>query len=84
MQSKKNYPYSIHPYYYFHLSNSQGGWNKRGGGADVVKSINEEEGINVKVVFFFLISINEQGEFLRGGWIFFSKLISESPRLLER
>ena len=24
---------------YFHLSNSRGGWNKRGGGARVVKSI---------------------------------------------
>ena len=30
-----------------HLSNSLGGWNKRGGGAKVAKSINVEDG------FFF-------------------------------
>ena len=30
---------------YSHLSNSQGGWNKRGGGTKVVKSINVEGGI---------------------------------------
>ena len=28
-----------------HLFNSQGGWNKRGGGAQVAKSINVEVGI---------------------------------------
>ena len=27
---------------YSHLSNKQGGWNKRGGGAKVAKSINVE------------------------------------------
>ena len=30
---------------YSHLSNSRGGWNKRGGGAKVAKSINVEGGI---------------------------------------
>jgi hypothetical protein len=28
--------------YYSHLSNKRGGWNKRGGGAKVAKSINVE------------------------------------------
>ena len=31
-----------------HLSNSQGGWNKWGGGAKVPELINEEDGINVE------------------------------------
>ena len=30
---------------YSHLSNNCGGWNKRGGGAKVAKSINAEGGI---------------------------------------
>ena len=30
---------------YSHLSNKRGGWNKRGGGAKVAKSINVEVGI---------------------------------------
>ena len=30
---------------YSHLSDSRGGWNKRGGGAKVAKSINVEDGI---------------------------------------
>ena len=33
---------------YSHLSNSRGGWNKRGGGAKVAKLINLEVGINVE------------------------------------
>ena len=33
---------------YSHLSNSHGGWNKRGGGKKVAKSINVEVGINVE------------------------------------
>ena len=33
-------------YVYSHISNSRGGWNKRGGGAKVAKSINMEVGIN--------------------------------------
>ena len=33
---------------YSHLSNSQGGWNKRGGGAKVAKSLNMKVGINVE------------------------------------
>ena len=41
-----------------HLSNNRGGWNKRGGGAKVAKSINVEAGIlqlkpnNCRKVFF--------------------------------
>ena len=31
---------------YSHLSNSREGWNKRGGGAKVTKSLNVELGIN--------------------------------------
>ena len=30
---------------YSHLSNERGGWNKRGGGAKVAKSINVKVGI---------------------------------------
>ena len=54
---------------YSHLSNSRGGWNKRGGGAKVAKSMNMEVGINVaggilwkkgqiisKAIFVFLTS----------------------------
>ena len=33
---------------YSHLSNKRGGWNKRGGGAKVAKSINLEVGINAE------------------------------------
>ena len=33
-----------------HLSNNCGGWNKRGGGAKVAKSVNVEVGINVEGV----------------------------------
>ena len=32
---------------------SQGGWNKRGGGGKVPKSINEEAGINVEGGIFW-------------------------------
>ena len=38
---------------YSHLSNSQGGWNKRGGGAKVAKSINVEVGINMEGRIFW-------------------------------
>ena len=38
---------------YSHLSNSCGGWNKRGGGAKVAKSINVEVGINVEGEIFW-------------------------------
>ena len=34
---------------YSHLSDNRGGWNKRGGGAKVAKSINVEAGITVEV-----------------------------------
>ena len=33
---------------YSHLSNKRGGWNKHGGGAKFVKSLNVEVGINVE------------------------------------
>ena len=39
---------------YSNLSKSRGGWNKRGGGAKVAKSINMEVGINVEGGFFLL------------------------------
>ena len=32
-------------FYYSHLSNKRGGWNKRGGGAKVAKPINVGVGI---------------------------------------
>ena len=37
---------------YSHLSNSRGGWNKRGGGAKVAKSINLEGGIFCKKLVY--------------------------------
>ena len=36
-----------------HLSNNRGGWNKRGWGAKVAKSINVEVGINVEGGIFW-------------------------------
>ena len=56
---------------YYHLSNKLGGWNKLGGGAKKLKSINVEVGITVEVGFFFEKSINLEDGFLRGGLIFF-------------
>ena len=49
---KKNIPilnwhYFVSSKKYSHLSNKCGGWNKRGGGAKVAKSLNLEVGINV-------------------------------------
>jgi hypothetical protein len=38
---------------YSHLSNNRGGWNKRGGGAKVAKSINVEVGISVEGGIFW-------------------------------
>ena len=40
-------------YYYSHLSNKRGAWNKRGGGAKVAKSLNVELGINVEGGIFW-------------------------------
>ena len=57
---------------YSHLSNSLGSWNKRGRDAKVAKSINVEVGINM------------EGGNMGGGWIFFSKSVSVTSRLLER
>ena len=37
---------------YSHLFNKRGGWNKRGGGAKVAKSLHMEAGINVEGGFF--------------------------------
>ena len=56
---------------YSHLSNKRGGKNKRRGGAKVAKSINAEVGITLEVGIFFEKSINVEGGFLCGGWIFF-------------
>ena len=69
----------------YFLSDSQGGWNKHGGGAKVAKSINVEVGINVEGgICEKSLRINVEGENGRGGWIFFSKSVSLTPRLLER
>ena len=38
--------------WYSHHLNKRGDWNKCGGGAKVVKSLNVEVGINVKGVIF--------------------------------
>ena len=38
---------------YSHLSNKRGGWNKRGGGAKVAKSLTVEVGINVEGWIFW-------------------------------
>ena len=38
---------------YSHLSNNRGGWNKRGGGAKVAKSLIVEVGINVEGGIFW-------------------------------
>ena len=48
---------------YSHLSNSRGGWNKRGGGATVAKSINVEVGINVEGVIFWKILVYKCNKF---------------------
>ena len=39
--------------HYSHLSYKREGWNKRGGGAKVVKSLNVEVGINIEGVIFW-------------------------------
>ena len=38
---------------YSHLSNKRGGWNKRGGGAKIVKSLNVQVGMNVEGGIFW-------------------------------
>ena len=38
---------------YSHLFNKCGGWNKRGGGAKVAKSLNVEVGINMEGGIFW-------------------------------
>ena len=66
---------------YSHLFNKCGGWNKRGGGAKVAKSLNVVVGINVEGGIFWkklVHNSNKRGveggkiqEFnKRGGWIF--------------
>ena len=61
---------------YSHLSNSRGGWNKRGGGTKVSKVsltiLCKRGGWNKRGGWKkFKKSINEEGGFLRGRWIFF-------------
>ena len=49
---------------YSHLSNKRGGWNKRGGGVKVVKSLNMDVGINVEGGIFWkklVHNSNKQG-----------------------
>ena len=58
---------------------SRGGWNKRGGGAKVAKSINVEVGINVEGPGVecgknLKKSINVEGGNVHGRWIFFFKI----------
>ena len=45
-ETKRDFDYS-------HLFNKSGGWNKRGGGAKVAKSLSVEVGINVEGEFFW-------------------------------
>ena len=55
---------------YSHLSNKCGGWNKRGGGVKVVKSLNMDVGINVEGGIFWkklVHNSNKQG--VEGGKI---------------
>ena len=65
-------------------------FNKRGGGAKVAKSLNVEVGINVEGGIFWkklVYKYNKrgvEGGNVLGGWNFFSKSISVTPRLLER
>ena len=44
---------------YSHLSNKRGGWNKRGGGAKFVKSLNVEVGICKRGGWDFAEKTNE-------------------------
>ena len=44
---------------YSHLSNNLEGWNKRGGGAKVAKSLNDEVVINVEDVIFWKKLVHE-------------------------
>ena len=67
---------------YSHLFDKRGGWNKREGGAKVAKSLNVEVGINVEGGIFWKKLVYKCNK--RGGWMFFSKSISVTPRLLER
>ena len=51
---------------YSHLSNNRGGWNKRGGGAKVAKSINVKFGINVEGGIFWKKLVHNSNK--RGVW----------------
>ena len=49
---------------YSHLFNKRGAWNKRGGGAKIVKSLKVEVGINVEGEIFWkklVHNSNKQG-----------------------
>ena len=47
---------------YSHLFNKGGGWNKRGGGAKVAKSLNVEVGINVEGRTFWKILVHNSNK----------------------
>ena len=65
---------------YSHLSNNRGGWNKRGGGAKVAKSINVEVGINV-----YCDLLTKKVDFLISNACLNSRLyISEISIIMER
>ena len=55
---------------YSQLSNRREGWNKHGGGAKVVKSINVEAGINVEGGIFWKKVVHKcnKREVEAGGW----------------
>ena len=50
---------------YSHLFNKRGGWNKRGGGSKVAKSLNVEGGIFWKKLVH---NSNKRGVHSSGGW----------------
>ena len=72
-----------------HLSNSRGGWTKRGGGAKVPEWINKDVGINLEGRIFWKKLVHNcnkrglEGGNVREGWIF-SKSVSETTHLLEQ
>ena len=48
---------------YSHLSNSRGGWNKRGGGTKVEAGINEEVGRNLRNQYTWSVDFCVEGDF---------------------
>ena len=60
----------MHHLAYSHLSNKRGGWNKRGGGAKVAKSLNVEVRITVEGgIFWKKLVHNSNKRGMEGGKI---------------